>query len=253
MVPQCRYALEFRRIARHLSVFEHKSASGQSIEPWALGRTGGLGPPLCVPYQTQGLRGNRTGIARWLAHHAEGRSQERGQRPEYFWKVYADLDGDAPKAIAFVMSNAKQEYPVMSYAVPVDSVEKLTGIDFFPDLDDALEDRIEALATTSNWYSDNDPKAGEVAPLKAPLPKGMFNSTQAKYHVGKTVTVCGTVVSSRTTVKAKAVYLNFDTANPDEDFYATIWQNNTVNFSYDLPETWLLRQNMRNGQGHHVR
>ncbi|HQV74944.1 MAG: DNA/RNA non-specific endonuclease [Flavobacteriales bacterium] len=161
--------------------------------------------------------------------------------PEYFWKIYADLDGDAPKAIAFVMSNAKQEYPVISYAVPVDSVEKLTGIDFFPDLDDALEDRIEALATTSNWYSDNDPKAGEVAPLKAPLPKGMFNSTQAKYHVGKTVTVCGTVVSSRTTVKAKAVYLNFDTANPDEDFYATIWQNNTVNFSYD-PETWLLNK-----------
>ncbi len=45
-----------------------------------------------------------------------------------------------------MMRNEKLEYPVISYAVPVDSVEKLTGIDFFPALDDALEDRIEAMS-----------------------------------------------------------------------------------------------------------
>lgn len=161
--------------------------------------------------------------------------------PELFWKVIADLDEPEPKAIAFVMRNEKLEYPVISYAVPVDSVEKLTGIDFFPALDDALENRIEALSDSKLWYSDGDPKAGEVAPLQAPLPNGMFNSVQAKYHVGKTVTVCGTVVASRTTVKAKAVYLNFDTTNPDQEFYATIWQDKTVNFGYD-PETYLLNK-----------
>jgi len=161
--------------------------------------------------------------------------------PELFWKVIADLDGDSPKAIAFVMSNAKLELPVISYAVPVDSVEKLTGIDFFPALDDAIEERIERMSETRDWYPDGDPNAGEVPPLKAPLPKGMFNSAQAKYHVGKSVTVCGTVVSTRTTVKAKAIYLNFDSKSPNEQFYATIWQNNGVNFSYD-PEQWLLNK-----------
>ena len=161
--------------------------------------------------------------------------------PEQFWKVIADLDGNEPKAIAFVMSNAKQELPVISHAVPVDSVEKLTGIDFFPALDDAVEEQIERMNDTRAWYADGDPNAGEVPPLKAPLPKGMFNSAQAKYHVGKTVTVCGTVVSTRTTVKAKAIYLNFDTKSPNEEFYATIWQNNEVNFSYD-PEQWLLNK-----------
>ena len=161
--------------------------------------------------------------------------------PEQFWKVIADLDGNEPKAIAFVMSNAKQELPVISHAVPVDSVEKLTGIDFFPALDDAVEQQIERMNDTRAWYADGDPNAGEVPPLKAPLPKGMFNSAQAKYHVGKTVTVCGTVVSTRTTVKAKAIYLNFDTKSPNEEFYATIWQNNEVNFSYD-PEQWLLNK-----------
>jgi len=161
--------------------------------------------------------------------------------PELFWKVIVDLDGPSPKAIAFVMKNAKLEYPVISYAVPVDSVEKLTGIDFFPALDDTLENRIEELSGTEAWYGDGDKKAGEVAPLKAPLPNGMFNSIQAKYHIGKTVTVCGTVVSSRTTVKAKAIYLNFDVPNPDQEFYATIWQDKGVNFSYD-PETYLLNK-----------
>jgi hypothetical protein len=42
----------------------------------------------------------------------------------------------------------------------------------------------------------------------------MFNSVQAKYHIGKSVTVCGTVVSTRKTVKAKAIYLNFDAMSP---------------------------------------
>ncbi|HRH71056.1 MAG TPA: DNA/RNA non-specific endonuclease [Flavobacteriales bacterium] len=161
--------------------------------------------------------------------------------PEYFWKVIADLDSAEPKAIAFVMSNAKQDLPVISYAVSVDSVEKMTGYDLFPALDDEVENRIESMSETAPWYGEGDPSAGEVPPLKAPLPKGMFNSAQAKYHVGKTVTVCGTVVSSRTTVKAKAIYLNFDTMSPNEDFYATIWQNNGVNFSYD-PEKELLHK-----------
>ena len=161
--------------------------------------------------------------------------------PEQFFKIFADLDGDQPKAIAFVMSNAKQEYPPISYAVPVDSVEKLTGYDFFPALEDAMEARIEAMREPKDWYAEGDPFFGEMEPLKAPLPKGMFNTVQAKYHIGKTITVCGTVVSSRKTAKAKAIYLNFDRMHPHQDFYATIWEYNGVNFSYD-PEAYLLNK-----------
>lgn len=161
--------------------------------------------------------------------------------PEYFWKVFADLDGDTPKAIGFVMRNSKLDGPPISYAVTVDSVETLTGLDFFPALDDATEDRIEAMRELKDWYAEGDPNMGEVEPLRAPLPKGMFNSVQAKYHIGKTATVCGTVVSTRKTAKAKAIYLNFDRMHPNQDFYATIWEYNGPNFSYD-PEVWLLNK-----------
>ncbi len=157
--------------------------------------------------------------------------------PELFWKVIADLDGAKPQAIAFVMRNQAQEYPPISYSVPVDSVEALTGLDFFPALDDALEARIEAMREPKDWYAEGDPFFGEVEPMKAPLPKGMFNTVQAKYHIGQTATICGTVVSTRKTAKAKAIYLNFDRMHPHQDFYATIWEYNGPNFSYD-PETY---------------
>jgi endonuclease G len=139
------------------------------------------------------------------------------------------------------MRNGVNEYPVISYAVPADSVEKLTGIDLFPALDDATENALEAQRDPQAWYHQGDPFFGEVEPLKAPLPKGLFNTVQAKYQVGRTATVCGTVVSTRRTAKANAIYLNLDRVHPAQDFYATVWDYNGPNFHYD-PETYLLNR-----------
>ena len=159
--------------------------------------------------------------------------------PKFFWKVIADLDGAEVKGIAFVMSNAAHDEPPISFTVPIDSVESLTGLDFFPALDDATEARIEAMSDTKPWYANGDPFYGEVPPLKAPLPKGMFNTVQARFHVGSTATICGTVVSTRRTAKANAIYLNLDRNHPNQDFYATVWDSNGPNFSYD-PVTYLM-------------
>lgn len=159
--------------------------------------------------------------------------------PELFYKVIADLDGETPKGLAFIQANGKNENPTISYAVPIDSVEKITGIDFFANLENSLEDKLEAMRDPEDWYAEGDPFYGEKEPLKAPLPNGMFNTVQAKYHIGKTATICGTVVSTRKTAKAQAIYLNFDRMHPFQDFYATIWSYNGPNFSYD-PEVFLM-------------
>ena len=161
--------------------------------------------------------------------------------PELFFKVLADLDGPERKMIGFVMRNGVNEYPTISYAVPVDSVERLTGLDLFPALDDTLEARLEAQRDPQAWYHPGDPFLGEVEPLPAPLPKGMFNTVQARHQIGRVATVCGTVVSTRRTQKANAVYLNFDRLHPAQDFYCTIWDSNGPNFHYD-PEEALLRK-----------
>ena len=55
------------------------------------------------------------------------------------------------------MENGINDHPVISYAVPIDSVERLTGIDFFAAVDDAVEDRIEAQRDPKVWYHEGDP------------------------------------------------------------------------------------------------
>ncbi len=158
--------------------------------------------------------------------------------PPYFLKALVDIDGPVKKGIAFVMKNGLNDQGILSYAVSIDSAEALSGQDLFPALADTLENRIEAKQNTQDWYGEGDKAMGEVAPLPAPLPGGRFNTMQAKYHIGNKATICGTVVSTRRTKKANAVYLNFDRIYPNQDFYATVWDSNSPNFSYD-PETYL--------------
>ena len=41
-----------------------------------------------------------------------------------------------------------------NYAVTIDEVEDATGIDFFPELDDKLENKIESTLNMSKWNFD---------------------------------------------------------------------------------------------------
>jgi len=71
--------------------------------------------------------------------------------PQRFFKVILAPYLNYPKAIGFIMKNDKEESPLSSYAVSVDSVEKLTGMDFFSALPDDVENRIESSNSTSGW------------------------------------------------------------------------------------------------------
>lgn len=152
--------------------------------------------------------------------------------PEKYFKVILDLTGDDKRGIAFVMENGVNDKPLLSYAVSIDEAEQLSGIDFFPELEDAVEDKLEAMSDPTKWVHEDDPTFGEVPPIPAPLPKGLFNTLQAKYQIDKTATICGTIVSSKKS-RREAIYLNFDRKYPNSPFYATIWKNHQNNFSYD--------------------
>lgn len=158
--------------------------------------------------------------------------------PKQFYKIVLDVEGPAHKAIGFVMPNETCPYPVSGYLTSIDSIEKLTGLDFFSSLNDQEEAVLEAMNTMDGWLKEENSAFGEVAPLKAPLPNGCFNTIQAKYKVGTKTRICGTVVAAKRSRK-DAVYLNFDQKYPRNVFYASIWKNNQNNFSYD-PETEFL-------------
>lgn len=161
--------------------------------------------------------------------------------PAQFYKIVLDLTGDEKKAIAFLMPNDHCAYPVSGYVTSVDQIEKLTGLDFFSSLDDTEESKLESMNSMDNWIHQDNDEFGEVTPLKAPLPKGYFNTLQAKYKVGDKTNICGTVVATKKSRK-EAIYLNFDQKYPRNVFYATIWKNNQNNFSFDPEKEFLGKQ-----------
>ena len=70
--------------------------------------------------------------------------------PKYFYKVVYDPNGQG-KMIAFLIPNEKSIKPLRTYVVSVDSVESLTGIVFFPELPDTLENLLESRKDLSGW------------------------------------------------------------------------------------------------------
>lgn len=73
--------------------------------------------------------------------------------PRRYYKIVLDYEEPEIKAIAFLMENKKLTGSLISYAVPVDSIESVTMIDFFPDLPDDLENRLESEVDTALWFN----------------------------------------------------------------------------------------------------
>ena len=70
--------------------------------------------------------------------------------PDAFFKVVL-CRGRQPKAIGFLFENTGKKQPYAQAVRTVDEIERLTGIDFFPALDDKTENRIEAQARLADW------------------------------------------------------------------------------------------------------
>jgi len=70
--------------------------------------------------------------------------------PNYYYKVILDYYGTEKKAIGFVLAQTDKG-SLSAFAMTVDDVEKLTGIDFFPLLDDAEERALESSVDASLW------------------------------------------------------------------------------------------------------
>jgi len=71
--------------------------------------------------------------------------------PRHFYKVVLDIDEPKYKAIAFLMKNRGTSKNIRSFAVTVDSVEKFTGLNFFPALPDSLEHALESKINLKAW------------------------------------------------------------------------------------------------------
>ncbi len=167
------------------------------------------------------------------------RSKNKISIPEYHYKIAVDLEDK--KGIAFLVPQENLGYPIESYVVNIDSIEKITNINFYPKLSAQDENKIETSADIRQWRSGRD--KNDIAPLDLKtLPKNAYNTVNAKqfYDYPKEIEICGTVVSTHKS-KNEHVFINLDKSFPNQVFTATIWKSNIVNFSYQ-PEKFLLNK-----------
>lgn len=71
--------------------------------------------------------------------------------PQRFFKVILSPAARPPKAIGFIMPNGYVEGGMQRCAVSVDSIESLTGYDFFSALPDDIESQVESQCNFPQW------------------------------------------------------------------------------------------------------
>ena len=72
--------------------------------------------------------------------------------PDAFYKALLVRRKDGSySSIAFVMGNDSERYFLKDCNITVDELERLTGFDFFPGLDDRIEEKVESKVKLSDW------------------------------------------------------------------------------------------------------
>lgn len=71
--------------------------------------------------------------------------------PGYFYKVLLRFDEDKIQTIGFLIPHVGAIGKIQDYVVPVNAIETITGIDFFPELDDKIENKAESQMELKKW------------------------------------------------------------------------------------------------------
>ncbi len=71
--------------------------------------------------------------------------------PRYFYKIVSRGNENKLNVIAFLMLGQESTKPLQQFTVFVDLIEKMTGIDFFHELPDKLEEKMEGGINANNW------------------------------------------------------------------------------------------------------
>ncbi len=77
--------------------------------------------------------------------------EERVSVPNYFYKIIIDTFNNEYKAIAFLIPNQASSKSFYEYVVTIDEIEKETEIDFFPNIEDSAENKLESEINLKAW------------------------------------------------------------------------------------------------------
>jgi len=76
--------------------------------------------------------------------------------PRYYYKVLLDIEEPELKGIGFILPHESSSDSLSSFAVSIDEVEQITGIDFYHAIEDSLEERLESSYNRTLWFDGED-------------------------------------------------------------------------------------------------
>jgi endonuclease G len=114
--------------------------------------------------------------------------------PKCFFKVILDYTEPGLKGIGFIIPNEKLVGPLQEFAITIDSVEKVTGINFFPELPDDQERDIESTININDWSWQSSKPTGSRE-TKSSVNSGQSVSVQCS-EVTKSGTRCKRITKS---------------------------------------------------------
>jgi endonuclease G len=71
--------------------------------------------------------------------------------PDAFFKVLLQYNNEKYSAAAFMFANESGRNPLSTYAMSVEDMQIITGIDFFPALPDSIEKAVESQVDFTQW------------------------------------------------------------------------------------------------------
>lgn len=86
-----------------------------------------------------------------LTPHLKTIGTEEVAVPQYFYKIILDYNDPDIKAIAFLIPHEKSDKGLYQFVTSIDKIEEITGIDFFPEIEDVLENKLERSTNYLNW------------------------------------------------------------------------------------------------------
>jgi endonuclease G len=152
--------------------------------------------------------------------------------PQQYFKVVADFN--KKKAIGFLLPNEAISKSLKMFATDINSIEALTGLNFFNKVPEALQEELEKQSDPTAWLPQTNLADADALPQET-LPRNHFNTDLAKQWMGHNdpISVCGTVVGARLS-NAGNMLINLDKQFPNQVFTVFIKKEDIVNFDYDL-------------------
>ena len=116
--------------------------------------------------------------------------------PEKFYKVILDYQEPELKGIGFILPNKGSKEPLENYAITIDKVESMTGIDFFDKLPNEIEEEIESEVNLNRWnFSRTSTRYQQYSKRKQPV--GLLNINYASMEELMTLKGIGPVLAER--------------------------------------------------------